>query len=571
MIMREALKRHWPEYLMEAAELGLFMIAAGLVAVLLEYPGSPIRQAVPDAFLRRVVIGLAMGLTAISIVYSPIGKRSGAHFNPSVTLTFFRLGKVAPSDALFYVLSQFIGGIAGVVTVAAFLGNRIADPSVSYVVTQPGPYGTGVAFLAEVVISFILMSVILAVSDRDHLARYTGLFAGSLVATFISLEAPLSGMSMNPARTLGSAVGAQLWTALWIYFLAPPLGMLTAAQLHLWRKGAHTVRCAKLHHQNDSRCIFCAYQATRKTDVKEREKAMMMKSLGLALALAATTTAAQAQTAAKKTLTLDGAKRIVEAAAGEAAKDHAGGAIAVVDDGGLLILLERLDNTFPAAASVATDKARTAAQFRMPTRNFENAVKNGRVAVVGVPQINPLQGGVPIVIDGQVVGAVGVSGAMNAPQDDEIATVAANALNSTASTSTGGGPIAAAGPVTYIDSQKVAAAFAKGMPLIEEDGYKVHASRREKPGMAEIHTKDTDIIYVLGGEANFVTGGTAIDPKTTAPDEVRGRSIQGGETRRIVKGDVLIVPNGTPHWFRDVNGPLTYYVVKVTAADGGAR
>jgi glc operon protein GlcG len=302
-----------------------------------------------------------------------------------------------------------------------------------------------------------------------------------------------------------------------------------------------------------------------------KEDVMFVKSISLILALIATAAASQAQTAAKRTLTLEGAERIAAAAAAEAKKDHAGGAIAVVDDGGLLILLKRLDNTFPAAASVATDKARTAAQFRMPTRNFENAVKNGRVAVVGVPQINPLQGGVPIIIDGQVVGAVGVSGAMNAAQDDEIATVAADALNASASTSTGGGPTAAAGSVTYIDSQKVAAAFAKGMPLIEEGGYKVHASRREQPGMAEIHTKDTDIIYVLGGEADFVTGGTAVDLKTIAPDEIRGRSIEGGETRRIVKGDVLIVPNGTPHWFRDVNGPLTYYVVKVTAAEGGAR
>ena len=189
---------------------------------------------------------------------------------------------------------------------------------------------------------------------------------------------------------------------------------------------------------------------------------MSVKSIALTLALVATVATSQAQTVTKNTLTLEGAERITAAAVAEAGKDHAGGAIAVVDDGGLLILLKRLDNTFPAAASVATDKARTAAQFRVPTRNFENAVKNGRIAVVGVPQINPLQGGVPILIDGQVVGAVGVSGAMNAAQDDEIATVAANALSTSASTSTGSGPIAAAGPVTYIDRQKVAAAFAKG-------------------------------------------------------------------------------------------------------------
>jgi aquaporin Z len=569
--MREALKRNWPEYLMEAAELGLFMIVAGLVGVLLEYPGSPARQAIPDPFVRRLLTGLAMGLTAIGIVYSPLGKQSGAHFNPSVTLTFLRLGKVSSQDALFYVIAQFLGGILGVLLVATLLGNRFSHPAVNYIVTQPGSYGTGVAFLAEIVISFILMSTVLSASNVGHLARYTGLFAGSLVAIFISLEAPLSGMSMNPARTFGSAVGAQLWTSLWIYFLAPPIGMLVAAQIHLWRKGAHGVGCAKLHHQNDRRCIFCAYQASRKRSVTEKEKAVLVKTLVWALALTATTTIGHAQTAAKKTLTLDGAKRIAMAAAAEAMKAHAGGAIAVVDDGGLLILLERLDNTFPAAASVAIDKARTAAQFRMPTRNFENAVKNGRVAVVGVPQINPLQGGVPILLDGQVVGAVGVSGAMSAQQDDEIATAAANALQTTASASTGVGPMAAAGSVTHIDGRKVSAAFARGVPLIEERGYKIHASRRESPGMAEIHARDTDIIYVLDGEASLVTGGTAVDAKSTAPDEIRGSAIQGGETRRIARGDVLVVPNGTPHWFRDVSGPLTYYVVKVPAADGGAK
>src|SRR5438128_1280784 len=167
MTMREALRRHWPEYLMEAAELGLFMMVAGLVGVLLEYPGSPVRQAIPDAFLRRVLTGLAMGLTAISIVYSPLGTQSGAHFNPSVALTFFRLGKIASWDALFYVVSQFLGGILGVMIAAAIAGNRIAHPAVNYVVTHPGAYGAAAAFLAEIVISFILMSVVLRVSNTD--------------------------------------------------------------------------------------------------------------------------------------------------------------------------------------------------------------------------------------------------------------------------------------------------------------------------------------------------------------------------------------------------------------------
>jgi aquaporin Z len=268
MAMRDALKHHWPEYLMEAAELGLFMLVAGLAGVLVEHPASPIRQAIPDAFYRRALTGAVMGLTAISIIYSPLGKQSGAHFNPAVTLTFLRLGKIAPWDAGFYIIAQFLGGIGGVMMGAALAGNRMAHPAVHYVVTQPGASGAGIAFVAEVVISFILMSVVLKVSNTVPISRYTGLFSGSLVATFISFEAPLSGMSMNPARTLGSAVGAQFWTALWIYFIAPPVGMLLAAQLHLRLRGAGGVFCAKLHHQNDTRCIFCEYRKSREISTK---------------------------------------------------------------------------------------------------------------------------------------------------------------------------------------------------------------------------------------------------------------------------------------------------------------
>ena len=255
--MLQALKQHWPEYLMEAAELGLFMISACSFGVLLEYPASPVHQAIANSLVRRILMGMAMGLTAVSIIYSPLGKQSGAHFNPSVTLTFLRLGKVKFWDAVFYTLAQFIGGVAGVLLVASALKNALSDPSVNYVATLPGKFGPGVAFLAELLISFILMTVVLNVSNTSSIARYTGLFASTLVATYISLEAPLSGMSMNPARTFGSAFPAQVWTSLWIYFTAPPLGMLSAAEVYLWLKGKQRVACAKLHHQNNKRCIFC--------------------------------------------------------------------------------------------------------------------------------------------------------------------------------------------------------------------------------------------------------------------------------------------------------------------------
>jgi aquaporin Z len=254
--LTRAFSVHWPEYLMEAAELALFMISACLFVVVLEHPGSPVHQAIPHPFARRALMGLAMGATAVAIVFSPFGKRSGAHFNPSVTLTFWRLGKVEGPDAIFYGLFQFAGGVAGVAAAAALTGARIAHPATNYAATVPGEQGTAVAFAAETAISFLMMSVILRVSNHPGLSRWTGVFAGALVALFIMLEAPVSGMSMNPARSFGSAAGAGLGSSLWIYFTAPPLGMLLAAEVHRGSRGARAVHCAKLHHDNRERCIF---------------------------------------------------------------------------------------------------------------------------------------------------------------------------------------------------------------------------------------------------------------------------------------------------------------------------
>jgi aquaporin Z len=252
----DVLKRHLPEYLMEAFGLGLFMVSACSFSVLLEHPASPVHQAIPDDFTRRALMGTAMGLTAIGNIFSPWGKRSGAHVNPSVTLAFARLGKVQPVDAVFYTLAQFVGAVAGTMIAATLLANLIAHPRVNYAATVPGSRGAGVAFLAEAIISFILMSVVLRVSNSPKLSRFTGLFAGALVATFISFEAPFSGMSMNPARSFGSALPANAWLAFWIYFTAPPLGMLLAAELFIRLRGSKKVFCAKLHHHNDKRCIF---------------------------------------------------------------------------------------------------------------------------------------------------------------------------------------------------------------------------------------------------------------------------------------------------------------------------
>ncbi len=247
---------------MEAVGLGLFMVSAAVVTALLEYPHSPLYALLPDPFIRRTLIGMAMGLTAIGIIYSPWGKRSGAHLNPAVTVTFFRLGKIRGVDAFFYVVAQFVGGLIGLLVAAMAVGMAIEHPAVNYVVTVPGFDGAGVAFVGEAVISFGLMLVVLIVSNRTKLNAWTGVFAGVLVALYIMVEAPLSGMSMNPARSFASALPAQLWTDFWVYLTAPFVGMLLAAECYVRFPGVRRVLCAKLHHANDQRCIFsCSYMA----------------------------------------------------------------------------------------------------------------------------------------------------------------------------------------------------------------------------------------------------------------------------------------------------------------------
>ena len=255
----ESFKAHWPEYAIEAAGIAAFMVSALAFTALLEHPGSPARQALPDPLPRRALMGVAMGATAIALVYSPWGQRSGAHFNPALTFTFFRLGKISGADALGYGAAQFAGAIAGVLGTKLVLG-AVADPHVRFAVTVPGAPGEIPAFAGEIAISFGLMLAVLCASNAPRIARFTGLLCGVLIATYITLEAPISGMSMNPARTLGSAAGAAHFASLWIYFTAPPLGMLLAAETYVRLAGAARVHCAKLHHQNRHRCIFrCGY------------------------------------------------------------------------------------------------------------------------------------------------------------------------------------------------------------------------------------------------------------------------------------------------------------------------
>src|SRR5689334_25372102 len=271
----------------------------------------------------------------------------------------------------------------------------------------------------------------------------------------------------------------------------------------------------------------------------------------LTLLLVGAATIQASETIDKKSLTLDGARRAIAAAVAQAHRNHAGGVIAVVDDGGNLMALERVDGTFAAGANISIGKARTAALFQKPTRVFEEIIGKGRTAMVALNDFTPLQGGVPITVEGQIVGAVGVSGAASAQQDEELAMAAAAAISR------------GQAQVSFFDGARVQDAFQKGEVLFNQgESYMVHASRREKPGMAEIHTKDADIVYVLDGTATLVTGGSAVDAKVTEADELRGSSINGGEAHQLRKGDVIIVPAGVPHWFKEVSNPFLYYVVK---------
>jgi glc operon protein GlcG len=293
------------------------------------------------------------------------------------------------------------------------------------------------------------------------------------------------------------------------------------------------------------------------------------------------TVPARAQIIEKKSLNLDGAKKAIAAAVDYAKKSKApGGVIAVVDEGGNLMALERLDGTFAMGAAISIGKARTAVLFKKPTRFFEELINKGRTAMTAVDGFTPLIGGIPIVVDGEVIGGIGVSGAASANQDEELALAGAAAFTVAGRGEAGPsvdnqpGSTPPATGATFIDTNRVAAAFAKGQPLLETAGYKVHASRRVEPGQAEIHTLDTDVIYVVDGSATLVTGGKAVDAKEIAPNEIRGTKIEGGDEHQINKGQVIVVPNGVPHQFTAVAGELHYFVCKptaLTAAQEAAR
>ena len=241
---------------MEAAEVALYLFFTCIFAALLLYPASPVHHFVGSNVALRTLMGLAVGATVVAIVMSPWGKQSGGHFNPALTLAFYRLGKMSSWDALFYIVAQFAGAIGGVCIARYVLPHALGRHAIRYAVTAPGIRGSAVAFVGELLISFVLMATILVASNRETLAGYTPYLVGFLYTTFIILEAPLSGMSMNPARSLAPALHVSYWHALWLYFAAPTLGTLVAAEVFLRARGGVRPFCAKLHHANDKRCIF---------------------------------------------------------------------------------------------------------------------------------------------------------------------------------------------------------------------------------------------------------------------------------------------------------------------------
>src|SRR5215469_581830 len=263
----------------------------------------------------------------------------------------------------------------------------------------------------------------------------------------------------------------------------------------------------------------------------------------------------------KKGLTLEGARRVIAAAEAYAKEHNApGGAIAVVDEGGNLMALERQDGTFSAGPKISMGKARTAVLFKKPTKVFEDLINKGRTTMVALEDFTPLQGGIPIVVNGEIVGGIGVSGASSAQQDEEVAIAGAEAAKNF-----GADPAASSQPgATYFPKEKVDASFSTGAELYRPDGnYTIITSRRDSAGMVEVHEKDSDLIYVIKGSATFITGGTLSDGRTVADNEIRGNQLNGGVSQTLMAGDVVVVPAGTPHWFKEVQAPFLYYTVKV--------
>lgn len=241
--------QHWPHYVAEALGLAFFVSCAGCLTILIEHPASAVHQLLPDSeVLRRAVLGAGMLAVVVTIVYSPWGKGSGAHINPAVTLAFWQLGKLRTPDAIWYVLAQLVGAVGAAQLMGVVLGEWYAHPAVKHTVTVPMPHPNGglIAFAAEFVISGLLMLVLLGALHSTQLKTKAGWLLGALIMVYIIVETPFSGMSLNPARSLSTAVVANEYHGLWVYWVAPPLAMWLATVLFRHFYHGENLDCAIL-------------------------------------------------------------------------------------------------------------------------------------------------------------------------------------------------------------------------------------------------------------------------------------------------------------------------------------
>ena len=259
--------------LIDGTLLGLFMVSMGVFVGLIASPQSPLGLSALPALSQGALIGAAMGLTSFALISSPLGARSGAHMNPATTLAYLRLGRIPPHTALLYVVMQVALGILGAWSIGAIVGPMFTDAPVMYAPTRPGPLGPAAALLAEFAMAFVLFTVALFATNSPRFARHTPKLMGLLVFAYITLEAPISGMSINPARTLASAVPSGVFDSLWVYLVGPTLGMLVAAELYTRLRGSHAVHCCKLNHERHERCPFCGCDGPINFSAHESEAA----------------------------------------------------------------------------------------------------------------------------------------------------------------------------------------------------------------------------------------------------------------------------------------------------------
>ena len=231
---RASYKMNQVHYWQEALGLAIFMISACFFSAMLFSEKSIWCHLIPSMDLKNILMGVLMGLTALLIFYSPFTAPSGSQINPAVTLTFLRLGKMCPWDALFYIIFQFAGGTIAVYSMRFLMGDALISPPVNSAVTVPGSTGVLPALTTELIIAFVTMTMVLFTSNNERLKKYTRIIAGCFVCCWVIFAGPISGFGMNPARTFASALPADIWTAFWIYLIIPVVGMLSAAEFFLW-------------------------------------------------------------------------------------------------------------------------------------------------------------------------------------------------------------------------------------------------------------------------------------------------------------------------------------------------